>query len=167
MPPLLLSQSEKHAIHQLLERFFPNLTLDNYEIWSECTDEYNCIAYAGNMGCKKPWWPADPRYSARDYYWPECMPFVDSVENFIRAFQLFGYETCSGPEYEDGFEKVAIYEDQTTKETRHMARQLSNGIWTSKLGDWWDIQHQTLEAVESSHYGVVVQIMKRPRKGLE
>jgi hypothetical protein len=41
---------------------------------------------------------------------------------------------------------------------------LPTGKWTSKLGDWDDIEHDTLEALEAAFYGRVAQIMKRSKK---
>jgi hypothetical protein len=35
------------------------------------------------------------------------------------------------------------------------------GEWTSKLGNWEDIEHKTLAALEGEFYGKVVQILKR------
>ncbi len=66
------------------------------------------------------------------------------------------------------FEKIAIYVDTDGVPT-HAARQLPDGSWTSKLGDWEDIQHQTLEALETGNdkahqelgYGKVAKIMRR------
>jgi hypothetical protein len=66
---------------------------------------------------------------------------------------------------EAGFEKIAIYVDGDGVPT-HAARQLSDGAWTSKLGEWEDIRHLTLEAMEDDGlglgYGKVSLILKRP-----
>lgn len=66
---------------------------------------------------------------------------------------------------EAGIEKIAIYVDANGVPT-HAARQLADGTWTSKLGEWEDIQHKTLEAMEDSRglglgYGKVKLILKR------
>ena len=42
----------------------------------------------------------------------------------------------------------------------HATRQLPNGKWTSKLGDWEDISHE-LEGIEGEKYGNIYQILKR------
>lgn len=54
-------------------------------------------------------------------------------------------------------------------EPTHAARQLPSGAWTSKLGEWEDIEHDTLEALEGSEgrgeaYGRVALILKRERR---
>jgi len=90
------------------------------------------------------------------------------LENFIRAFGKFGYEPCENSELEENFEKVAIYvstkdEIHTPKGTpTHMARQLSDGKWTSKLGQDVDISHNSLQSIEGKTYGEIKQILKRP-----
>lgn len=73
-----------------------------------------------------------------------------------------GYALCKNAGYEDGFEKIAIYVDSNGKPT-HVARQLSSGHWTSKLGKLEDIEHKTLESLSGSQYGTVAVIMKRPK----
>jgi len=62
---------------------------------------------------------------------------------------------------EEGFEKIALY--TFGGEPTHAAKQLPDGRWKSKLGDWEDIEHNTVKAVEDdSMYGEAVQYMKRP-----
>ena len=84
-----------------------------------------------------------------------------TLENFILAFAKLGYEPCENSELENGFEKVAIYvstkdEIHAPKGTpTHMARQLKNGNWTSKLGKDVDISHKTLQSIEGKTYGIV------------
>lgn len=146
-----------------LECLFPSLKRSDYEIKSEATSDYNCVAWAAN-DTTKGWWPSRIRpYPYRVYYWPRGLPRVSTKANFIRAFELLGYRLCTGPELEPGFEKVAIYVNENGAPT-HMARQLDSGIWTSKLGDDEDIEHHTLESVEGTEYGRAVRFLKRPRK---
>ena len=80
------------------------------------------------------------------------------------AFSRNGYQPCQSDQLEPGYEKVAIYVDSTGTPT-HMARQLSSGTWTSKLGRHEDIEHTTLAQLEGEGedtYGVAYQILKRP-----
>ncbi len=103
-------------------------------------------------------------------FWFNNIPSQAILENFILAFGKLGYETCENSELEENFEKVAIYvstkdEIYTPKEMpTHMARQLSNGKWTSKLGQDVDISHDFLQSVEGETYGEVKQILKRPKQ---
>ena len=78
------------------------------------------------------------------------------------VFEGLGYQECATDELEVGFEKVAIFAWDDGQPT-HVARQLENGRWTSKLGNWEDIEHQKLHALggTASMYGVVKLIMRR------
>lgn len=81
---------------------------------------------------------------------------------FIEAFASLGYETCGDGEVEDGYQKIAIYalRDRPT----HAAVQLTDGRWTSKLGDWEDIAHVTehdVEGISDDSYGSVHTCMRR------
>ncbi|MGK7932393.1 MAG: hypothetical protein AB4041_13310 [Microcystaceae cyanobacterium] len=57
-------------------------------------------------------------------------------------FQSFNYETCGYSNLEKGYQKIAVY--TLNNKPTHVARQLSDGAWTSKLGSSEDIQHHTL-----------------------
>lgn len=63
-------------------------------------------------------------------------------------------------ELDDGYEKVALYVDNAGIPT-HMARQLPNGEWTSKLGQLEDISHNDLDALEGTQYGRLYCILAR------
>jgi hypothetical protein len=69
-----------------------------------------------------------------------------------------GYEECENGDLEIGYQKVAIY--AIGGSVKHMARQLPDGKWTSKLGQWVDISH-ALSGVEGIDYGKVVQFLKK------
>jgi hypothetical protein len=134
---------------------FPNLRGGGYNVTSEDTCGYNCIAWAAD-DTDNWWWPSI------DSYWPN-----DALDDTIDVFELafmdeLGYEPCRSGELEPGYEKVAIY--AIGGRTKHMARQLENGTWTSKLGEGWDIEHFTLEGVETNDYGKVVKFMRRPKR---
>jgi hypothetical protein len=57
----------------------------------------------------------------------------ETVDSFILAFGILGYSPCDDGTLEEGFEKVAIYVDESETPT-HMAKQLPSGMWTSKCG---------------------------------
>jgi hypothetical protein len=73
----------------------------------------------------------------------------------------FGYTPCEGVDLEAGVEKVALYATADGRPT-HMARQLPDGHWTSKLGEQVDIEHE-LHALAGELYGSVVRLLHRPR----
>ena len=139
---------------------FRNLQKQNvrYAKTSDCTDSYNCIAWAAEDN--EDWWwpiPYEPHY-----YWPEVFPFSDDVSVFIKTFARFDYEPCDDGSFEPDYEKVAIY--AVGRNVKHMARQKDTGMWTSKLGSFIDIDHATPQGIENKEYGDAVQYMKRPRQ---
>jgi hypothetical protein len=150
------------------EAVFPQLRRDDYRKTSSEDSKYNCIAHAANKN-NSWWWPV--RGSIEGVYWPNGVVIEETIEAFIHAYEVEGYTLCSGRELEVGFEKIAIYVDADGIPT-HAARQLEDGYWTSKLGEWEDIRHRTLEALETGDdasnrglgYGKVAVIMRRPRK---
>lgn len=143
---------------QQLESLFSRLKAAGYCITSPKTGRYNCIAYAGDKQ-DKWWWPSE------DAYWPSGVPKEETIEAFVHAYSLQGYEPCSDGALEPGFEKIAIYVDSEGTPT-HAAKQNHLGQWKSKCGGLHDIEHNTLEAVGGSgrcEYGTAKQFMKRPR----
>ena len=138
-------------------QIFPNLTKDNARITSPEDYRYNCIAWAG--GDNHQWWEPSGR---RFHYWSH-QDLAYTMESYAKAFNVLGYEEESeSSELEEGFEKIALYAD-INDIPQHAARQLENGVWISKLGQLEDIEHDTLEVLESKDYGKVKLILKRPR----
>lgn len=147
-----------------IERGRPYLREDGYEQRSPRSAVYNCFAWAA--GDTHAWWePDDPRFYPHDgpRYWPPGVPHSVSLESYIQAFNSIGYAECDTADLVPGFEKVALYADETG-EPQHAARQIESGVWTSKLGELEDIDHNTLRGVEGRQYGTVVRILKRPRR---
>jgi hypothetical protein len=139
-----------------LSRLFPKLESEPYEITSPEDTKYNCVAWAvGPDEVGRKWWPAPSPF----YYWP-VEPRDETITGFIIAFGQIGYTVCDAEDHEAGYEKLAVYADETGSPT-HMARQLHSGRWTSKLGDLEDIEHVTLDQLSGSDYGRVAQILKR------
>ena len=166
----ILEALTKSAPQRLLLDF-EGLKSDEVEFTSPADLEYNCIAHAA--GDSEKWWWAGG-VSNNDCYWVEGISRKTTLENFILAFETLGYEPCENADFNSSFEKVAIFvstSDKTDefgefipKETpTHMARQLPNGKWTSKLGKDVDISHNSLQSIEGKIYGEVKQILKRPK----
>ena len=91
---------------------------------------------------------------------------------FVEAYRTKGYEVCADGALESGIEKVALYATVMgpIQSPTHAALQLQNGKWSSKLGDFEDIEHDTPEVLHSPLYGVAIIFMSRrrsklPRKG--
>jgi hypothetical protein len=140
--------------HPLLTDVFSGLEATPYKITSPVTRSYNCIAFAAEDDTRW-WWPAD------DTYWPSNVPKEETLESFIKAFEMLGYAPCENGELEPNYKKVAIYTDKQNTPT-HMARQLPSGSWVSKCGGLEDIEH-VLEGLEGDNeYGKVTQFLKKP-----
>lgn len=124
---------------------------------SEFCVEYNCIAWSVEDK-ENWWWPDDPEIGYG--YWPSGVAREVTISAFAEAFATLGYRVCENGSPEAGFNKIALYalEDSPT----HAARQLPNGFWTSKLGDFEDINHRNLECLNGPLYGEVVRYFKRP-----
>ena len=81
-------------------------------------------------------------WPAFDYYWPRTKPANATLREFEEVFQMFGYERCGTELWEPNMEKIALYTVAGSPE--HVARQLPDGSWTSKLGIDMDVGHDRL-----------------------
>jgi hypothetical protein len=144
-------------VNEPIQACFPDLVVAGYHITSQATSDYNCIAWAADDDAR--WWWPDP---FGDYYWPAQAPRVETLEAFITAYRLLGYEPCATDDVEANFERVAFYVDSQGIPT-HAARQLPSGAWTSKLGTLEDIEHTALEGLNGVIYGRVGQLLRRAR----
>lgn len=138
---------------------YPNLQDEGFQKTSDCTWDYNCIAWTV---CKQDnwWWPFGKTALGVEAYWPRKIPKKDTAHAFERMFNLFHYKRCKNNKLEAKYEKVAIY--AIDGKVKHASRQLENGKWTHKMGACIDLE-STLEAVEGPHYGYVVLVMRRKR----
>lgn len=135
-----------------IKNYFPNLKKGkNFKFTSLGTDEYNCIAWASEI--------TDEWVQLYDINW---MPKVDSA-SYIGYFNRLGFKLGNNTDVEKGKLKIAIYisTDNGRHEFRHVARQLHSGKWTSKLGDWEDIEHDTPEILLGKSYGEKIIIMEK------
>jgi hypothetical protein len=116
-----------------IDRDIPELATAGYEITSEATIVYNCIAWAA--GDPSQWWDCDEDgpIDIPGCYWPEGAKHGTHLDALISAYETRGYSICRDSSLEEGFEKVALYAKEG--EWRHAARQLVDGRWSSKLGE--------------------------------
>jgi hypothetical protein len=124
-------------------------------ITSEPTDRYNCIAWAAGDD-RKWWWPNGSRY------WPNLRKGEErdpTQQEFVFTFRALGFRPTTSRAVEAGRIKVAFYERNGA--IQHAARQLPNGVWTSKCGPNVDIEHD-LEQLEGTCYGRVSVVMFKP-----
>ena len=137
---------------------FPLLRPEDYKVTSLDDGYYNCASWAIGEGI------TSERYDPTDNKatWPSTLQRDTKLETFVRLYiEFFGFELCSLGNHEAGFVKLAIYSDKNMQFT-HVARQLPSGKWTSKLGDWEDIEHATPECLQSGLYGKVRTFLKKP-----
>ena len=73
----------------------------------------------------------------------------------------FGFSKCPDGTVEVGYEKVVIYSDGDN--FRHIAKQQTDGSWSSKLGRLDDISH-SVDGLLDSSYGTASIFMKRTLK---
>ena len=146
-------------------QYFPGLDSANHRITSPMSLRYNCIAWAAGRDDHNAW-PTDAEglQDEPSVTWPEGIRNDESIAAFVEYFALLGYTLCDGPDYEAGFEKVAIFAKDG--EPTHAARQLPSQKWTSKMGfDGVDIEHNDLECIAGDRYGTASVFLKRPAAG--
>ena len=137
----------------ILKSAFPNLETEGYQETSPASGKYNCIAWAA--GVTSEWWWPDPNGA---YPWPAGVPRAVTIDAFLQAFATQGFQSCETSDLETGFEKIAIFSLQG--KPTHAARQLPDGLWSSKLGKYLDITHG-LQGLEGPVYGKATHFMKR------
>ena len=147
-----ISNSELQAI----QSYFPNLKRQSFRITSPQDMGYNCIGWAINDNSRW-WWPDS------SYYWPTADNQA-TAENFLNVFQSLGYKRCTNKDTRRGYKKIALYINASSNKITHVARQLANGLWTSKLGVEYDIEHAKPEDLEGLNYGEVFCYMERKSK---
>jgi type VI secretion system secreted protein VgrG len=127
---------------------FPHLGR-HFEVMGPATPQYNCIAWS--LGVTDQWvWPGD------------------KVADFDQLYGKKGYKRQKGLDLrrQSGVEKVVLYgkvrKDGSIQAT-HAARQLSDGTWSSKLGQQPLIRHLQPDDLDGSAYGKPVAVYTRPR----
>jgi len=138
----------------------PNLTMGNHHISSKYDHHYNCVSHS-ILEEAVPLWPDNYNH------WPASVQRTETIDAFVEFFKCLHFEdvpllaTLVTP----GYWKVAIYADSTGFPL-HVARQLVDGRWTSKLGLKVDINHENLQCLEGGDFGYVVKIMRHQRTGV-
>ena len=140
---------------QLSLQPFPNSLIEPFIETSPQTPRYNCIAWAYGTDQVRLW-PGNPYYM-----WPDGIPTYNTIDSFIKLFASIGYIECENGDLVEGVEKIAIYEYGGIP--THAAKQLENGLWSSKLGDAWDVSH-SLNSIRDGYYGKEVVFMSRNRE---
>jgi hypothetical protein len=119
----------------------PRLDTTNHRITSPPTDRYNCVAWVRQE--VDQWW--EPGFQ-----WPPDLDVPDEqdLDAYIKLFERWGYKRCDSPCYEPGYLKIALYEREG--EFFHVAKQLRDATWSSKIGVLHDLKHCDLAILEGS-----------------
>jgi hypothetical protein len=112
----------------------------DYRVTSPETVSYNCFAWALHVSDE----------------WVE-----PDEPNPLRIFTDAGFVELGDGAVEPGWDAVALYAD--TEGITHAARRLDDGRWTSKLGSWEDIEHESPDDLAGGLYGEVLVLLFRPR----
>ena len=143
--------------------YYPRLDPSNSRVTSPVSEDYNCLAWAVEIDCKNFWPPVEDILPEPAIEWPDGLPIEETVEAFVAFFELFGYEVCDGPEFEDEAVKIAIFVDHGGIPT-HACRQVpSTKSWASKMGwDGVDVELDDLGCIEGvTSYGTAKVFMKK------
>ncbi len=87
-----------------------------------------------------------------------------TMNGFLAAFAILGYEECRDGTLEMGYEKVVMFtwrDDYGDLEPIRVAKQLGDGRWAGKPGRFEDIAPMDAEAVKGPGYGDSVRFMRR------
>jgi len=139
-----------------VEIWHPKLIGKNYKIIESKYNlaDFNCIAYSLDF--------FDRWCGASEKSWPyNILSRSPKLENYIKYYKIFGYDVCNNDEYEVGYEKVALYIDNSNC-INHASKQYYN-MWRSKLGKFFIIEHELewLTGFDADNYGNIGVILKR------
>lgn len=141
-----------------IRQYWPNLNLKRFHFTSIRTPAYNCLAWA--IGDDVTWMDM---YYFKEVYNLEIKNLDHSVHGYAECLKkYYRFEICNNGDIERGKEKIVLYENNE-KDFAHIARQLPNGNWTSKMGRLEDIEHYSVEALSGEFYGKPVLYMQRER----
>ncbi|KAB2922014.1 MAG: hypothetical protein F9K22_12665 [Bacteroidetes bacterium] len=131
---------------------WPNLYDTSYRETSLETIEYNCAAFAIGR--------TDIVVDSYGYWWPDDLVRDHKIESYAEFFKKYGFIETANGDLELGFDKICLFADGGGLFT-HVAIQQSSGYWKSKMGDYEDIEHYTVNAVSGRLYGSPQIYMKR------
>jgi hypothetical protein len=144
------SGSRRLLTSSRIELNFPRLAEKvNFEFTSPHTYDYNCVAWADN---KQDDWTQ---------FYDNQGNLILAAGRYIQHFLDQGFFEIDNGDFELGEQKVAIYINSITGHFKHVARQLENGRWTSKLGDWEDIEHTEVGVLLGPSYGDTIVFLGR------
>lgn len=151
VPPIMEMTAEQRLY------YWPKLVKNSFRKTSHFSIDYNCVSWAVGIVSKR----IDS--GGQSYEWPNDLPRDHTINSYVKLYQKYGFEKCDNGNLESSLEKIALFEDEYGF-FKHVALQLSSGLWTSKMGDLEDIEHKTSDAVDGWFYGKVSIYMSRQIK---
>jgi hypothetical protein len=155
---------------QEIVRYWPKLLADKFHFTSKKNVHYNCMTWAIAQDTV-----SNENVTEDDVFWMDMMMYFQhahdldplnldhSAKGYADCLEKhYRFTICNNGEFEEGTEKIALYENKD-HEWSHIARQLENGNWTSKMGKLEDIEHYSLEVLNGKLYGEPKLFMGRPR----
>lgn len=114
----------------------------NFSFTSKKTWDYNCVM-----------WSLHKDDDWKDFGYDENgeLNKDQTVKPYVAFFEENGFELCDTGDFVEGFEKICIYSKDGN--FSHVCRQIAGDMWASKMGDYEDIEHTTLEALIGKGYG--------------
>lgn len=143
-----------------LYALFPKLEAADHSVTSPFDRGYNCVAWV--VDDTSQWWEP-PAGNGR--YWPDGLPTTPDRSAYIALFRSWGFESCGSGDLEIGVEKIAVWFDGDR--FLHVAKQLENGWWSSKLGIYHDISHAENDCIcgdKPTEFRSAPEFLSRPRQ---
>ena len=146
------------ATTEVIKKWWPRLKKNKFHFTSEQTPYYNCFSWA--MKVTNIW--MDMYYFSNKFNikYSELDHSANGYAEILKKY--FNYEICPDGSFEKNMEKVVLYENKYGEWT-HIARQLDNGNWTSKLGKLEDIEHYNINCLSDGDYGNPVIYMRKQK----
>lgn len=140
---------------KVLISFFPHLGTDqHYELLSEQTPIYNCIAWA--MGFNDRWVDT---VQTPGHWWPDGVQRNEDPQSLVDAFLAVGFEKSDNDHFEVDYDKVALF--QKEGKWTHASRIESDDVEYSKFGGSFDGVHSH-NVFSGSIYGDEYAYLRRP-----
>ncbi len=137
---------------QDLTAAFPNLADEAFEILAPPSTRYNCVAYAA--GDQTQNWDYE-----EDSYWPPWASRNDKQESMVDVFAGLSYQPCDDHRLEQHYVRIALYEKDGI--AQHVALQMPNGRWRSKMGSGPLIEHHSPVSLSGRIYGAPTVFMRK------
>lgn len=152
-----------------IEAWFPNSVTPGALTVSSPEDLcYNCVAWS--LGINTHWVQpyADNGVQVAPWaIWPNQNDRGSGIDIYVKMYRGEGFVKASRGNLEAGFDKVVIYWDKAGQKFTHVARQMENGQWWSKLGRASDVHHLNPDSLgpvgSPAGYGQVWGYMKRAK----